>query len=47
MQCMGEEKRNEFKVLAGKLKERVQLDKLGTDRRIIFKVILMYYDQML
>jgi len=29
MQSMGEEKRNEFKVLAGKLKERVQLDKLG------------------
>ena len=44
---MGEEKRNEFKVLAGKLKERVQLDKLGTDGKIILKVILMYYDQML
>jgi len=44
---MEEEKRNEFKVLAGKLKERVQLEKLGTDGRIILKVILKYYDQML
>jgi hypothetical protein len=44
---MEEEKRNEFKVLAGKLKERVQLEKLDTDGRIILKVILKYYDQML
>ena len=44
---MEEEKRNEFKVLAGNLKERVQLGKLGTDGRIIVKVILKYYDQML
>ena len=44
---MGEERRNEFKVLAGKLKERVQRDKLGTDGRIILKVVVKYYDQML
>jgi hypothetical protein len=37
---MEEEKRNEFKVLAGKLKERVQLEKVGTNGRIILKVIL-------
>jgi hypothetical protein len=44
---MGEERRNEFKVLAGKLKKRVQRDKLGTDGRIILKVVVKYYDQML
>jgi len=37
---MGEENRNEYMVLAGKLKERVQLEKGGTDGRIILKVIL-------
>jgi hypothetical protein len=35
------------KVVALKLKERVQLEKVGTDGRIISKAILKYYDQML
>ena len=40
MQCRAEEKRNEFKILAGELKERDQLEKLGTDGMIILKVVL-------
>jgi len=40
MWCMEEEKRNESKVLALKLKEGVQLEKVGTDGRIILKAIL-------
>jgi hypothetical protein len=37
---MEEEKRNGSKVVGLKLKERVQLEKVGTDGRIISKAIL-------